>query len=827
MGGLVSKETTYNKLFPFLKKRVLQSPIDFQGYYTTVLELIGDDVEILNHLTSEEIKMLLDKNQVMKIGRVHDLNLQYGLIERKFLPEDYDINHFNNCEEDKMEFKDINGGKLIILSDLASSGKTIILKYFAIRLKEQKKLFWVSFIELSRFRRLFDLFVDKEIDTDQAYTILFNIIRTKSSIEIAIFKKFLIEGQTILFFDGIDEIIPAYTNVLQAMFKVLTMACHSGNQIWISTRPHMSSTYQQLLENQETVGFDPFVRTHQDVFKFAPFTQQEKCNIINQMMEFSGIHEKDQQSKIMEEVLNYFSSLKTEDDHGNDIDNLYMIMAIVEYRLKSSRALDIDSHYDVFEFIIMHQHALAAILPSQRDKSKKLHIWEVHRALALETSFPSITNDSLTILKKWTADKSNWTSDYIQRFGFVYGNINSSFQFVHKSYVDFFVAQFIINFLYGCTHHMHLEEIEFIVDLFIRIMCSYKSDKVCCNFLISFFKSHGRQRNISPNIQQVIFKNLRHIRDPSNIARFSPDILKNFAIFMSSNNALKRKFFRLDDDFNLLDEYVLKGWMESHASTFITAMCESLGPNWHEVFNKSPRKLTPHDIIKKYEHKHDDIEYLKICDYYYNSNDSEAKNRFLNNFYRVPCYSRYVQIDIIERMKKGNRERFLEECFLNICYEHITPQALTLVFQGIVNHFIALRIRGILFYDHIDLTPPLFLASAQNDPEVFELMHKFYTRYAHSWEEIHNLFTFRNEAHIFAPCSFPIYEDYKEYLQKIFENNRWLLKQRIRGLIANGRRMDKRLRSDNAKDLLRWVMFENRQDIEDTLNNLYEKIFQK
>ena len=145
----------------------------------------------------------MNKNEVMKIGTVHDLKLKYSLVPRKFFIEDNDLglNRFDKCEDQKMTFNEINGSKLIILSDHANSGKSVTFKYFATRMKEHKKLCWVSYIDLKSYRRLFDLFVDKEMRVEDCYDILFNSIGIKSQFEASILRKFLINGQAILFLD--------------------------------------------------------------------------------------------------------------------------------------------------------------------------------------------------------------------------------------------------------------------------------------------------------------------------------------------------------------------------------------------------------------------------------------------------------------------------------------------------------------------------------------------------------------------------------------------------------------------------------------------------
>ncbi|CAG9806649.1 unnamed protein product [Chironomus riparius] len=826
MGALVSKDTKFKNLFPFLKKRILQRTVNFQGYQTTLLELVKDEKDIMNDLTSGEIKLLLENKEVLRINTGHNLRHEFSLIERKFVYEDLEngSNHFI-CEEEKMSFKNINGSKLIVLSDLASTGKSIAFRHFAARLKDRRRNYWVSYIELRRYRNLFELYANKDVTDQDASDILLICMGVKTDFEYKLLKKSLLNGQAIIFFDGIDEAIPSFTKILKKIFEILSKSYYSRTQLWISTRPHMSSSFQQILESQESFKFAPFTRKHVDVYKFAPMTDQEKCSIINNMINFQGINEPGQQKKIRVEVLEYLKELKSDDSCRSDINNLYMIQSIVDYCTYHRRKLNIESHYDVFATIVEDQLDLAKIHPKERVNDTILNIWEVHRALALLTSFPSMSMNSLTIVKDWNEDKMKWTSDYIQRYGFIYGNLNSTVKFVHKSYADFFVAQFIISFLYGDNNNMSIIEVKSIVSLFIRIMCGHRSDKVCCNFLISYFKTLGKSKIVSNVVKSAIYDNLRHIHDPNNINRFSKNILKNFAIFMSTNVDMKIKFFKLRDKITLLDEYVLKGWMESHSSIFIEAVTASLGPNWHQLFNRSPIKLITNETIEKYEIRYNDYDMIKICDLYYRSLNIEAKNRFLNNFYRVPCYSGYIQVDIIDRMMNSNPGRFVEECFIKICYDHITPQAIALVFEGVSQLCSIDRVREILFHDFPEWTPPLLQSSRVSNPEVFEQTRKFYIRYAYTWVEIQNLFLFRHVHNLFAPCTTPVFKLYKEFLEMVFANNKWQLKNKILSLVINknNNKLDKSLKCANTRNLFNWMMSSEGEAVD----NIYEKIFEK
>jgi len=824
MGGSITHpfritkgEANFENLLEFSKKRVLQATINFQGVPTTFFELIGYDSEIMKELTGESIQKLLKRKEVMKIGEACDIKIEYPVVERKFVL-DFQPNHYNDCEEDILSFKDVINqakiSKIFILSDRASSGKSVTFMDFGRKLKEHNKLFWVSYIELSKHKILLENFKNGT-NTQDVSQLLMHCIGIESELEAKIFKKLFSNGKTILLFDGIDEIIPNYTNILELIFNYLTFSCDYKNQLWISTRPNMSSNFQEFLKQQ-------------NAFKFAPFTKDEMENIIKDVLKVNSIYDQDKQQVITTEVVTSIYNLRSDDCCVKDVDNLFMIQSIVEYRVKNLKAIDVDSHYSVFAAIIDNQKDSSKIPPNERDNDSILTIWDVHRAVALIKNFPNMSLNSLSIVKKWKKDRKNWTSDVIQRYGFMHGNLNDTedgkclINFVHQSYADFFVAQFIIHFLFDDNDDMDIEEIKSILSLFIRIMCNFESDKGCCSFLISYFKSHGNGKKVCDKIKQAIYDHLREIYDPTSFERHSDDILKNFAIFMSLDKEMMTKFFKFDEYVNLLDEYVLKGWMETNSSTFIKAASASFGPNWHEKFNKTSKKLLTHEEIEKLEGEHTDIEQMKICDLYYKSEDSEAKNRFFNNFRQIPCYSGYIQIEVITRMRESLiRDRFIERCLLKVCYNHIAPEALRFIHEIIEELCSTHVINRILFESYPESSPPLLQCLDVKDPEIFKITVNFYEKHKHSLEQLQDFFLLRPLYNFFLPCTTPIYSLYKEFVQTVFVTNKWQVLRQVQGHVLFKKKFDQSLKCENSEDLTNWI-FSNNIEVGQTI---YEKMF--
>jgi hypothetical protein len=798
-----TENISFENLTESAKNNLLETNIDFQGFSTTFDDLIGYDKNILRHLTSDNIQKLLIENEKLKIGKAPYWKVEYSYIERQFMNVNIEPrpNHGNHYENEKKTIEEIcelaEDSETFLLSDYAGSGKTVSFKYFAEALKDYNdENVWVSYIELRSHTNVLDTIDNKELGIDEVLEILMNLVETETELERQIFKKLFSKGKVILLFDGFDEVSPRYTEPLIRFFDILDDD-RPRNQYWISTRPH-------LLEKLQGVFDVP-------AFKFAPFSTEEKENCISTLLDDNNIYEVSAQKKIIGEIISYLRKLRPNYCGGQDIDIFIVINSFVEYYIKNSVKHDDRSIYDIFTYLIEKQKELNApkIPNKERDNDCLLTIWDYHRIEA----FPG--PNSLAIKKKWLKDQKNWTPEMLQRYGFMTDNSDKSerrfdrHNFVHEAYRSFFAAQFIINFLFDDNENTSDEDLKCCIETFNNMIRYSSKMDLYSDFLISYFKSHGKDKPIHERVRKVICDNFQQI----NTERCYSDTSCKYANFLSIDPVIAAKYFKLDEEVTLLDEYVLNEWM-CYRHTITDAAEISFGPNWHRKFNHSVM-TTNEDIERMKGTKFNEIKWnqdknlLKICEIYFNSASLKMKNLFFAKVHSIYCFNGTIQLEILSRMHKiQDEEQFAEKCFIKIYYDLLAPEAVKFIQNRIEDYFSSNRIKQLLFEEYPNWTPLLIQSLHSKDSEVFRLTRDFYVKYMDSWDQIQKLLTETNSFNFFVACTTTFYSDYKEFIKEVFATDM----SKIIPKAQNSIYIDEFLQCDNTKDFVDWILSYNEEE---------------
>jgi len=191
----------YEQLTEPMKAKILHSKILFQGVEATLFGLIGYDQEILKILESEHIQKVLLKNEKANIGNMCEQKLDFE-VERYLLDQtnrqkaqENQVSYTKYVEEYKKIFKqisdDVSNSKVLLLADHAGTGKTTFFKHSAIRLKEEYRSFWVSYINLRKSANVLEKYknINDNLSKDELLSILLEIIEVNSEIEKKIFTK--------------------------------------------------------------------------------------------------------------------------------------------------------------------------------------------------------------------------------------------------------------------------------------------------------------------------------------------------------------------------------------------------------------------------------------------------------------------------------------------------------------------------------------------------------------------------------------------------------------------------------------------------------------
>jgi len=701
-------------------------------------------------LSSGNIRKVLIKNGELEYSSICELNLKYGMIERNFIESKVDerlkLMELNTyVEEAKKMTKNLEivvESKVFLLADHAGTGKTTTFKDSAIKLKLCNKNFWVSYINLRSCGLIFEKFKDKikKLKFDDVCQILLEIVDQESEVEAEIFTKLFSNGKTILLFDGVDEISPKYNQIVVKIFELLINS-EIKNQIWISTRPHYADKLVELLK----------VPVH----KFVGTTHFERVDMINRILAAHKVTADRGYLRILQSINMFIYGFFTTDRNTYEtlIENPLMIQMITELFIDSSIQIDDLNIYRLYlKMIEKQKEKIGFKIPnSERDPTGKLSVWDVHRILSLILIFGDdfenelgFKIDELSIMKKWKKEKKNWLSDMIQRYGFVIvdlddKNLKNSIDFVHRTYAEFFVAQFLMDYVFDDNDEISEVEMKRKFSILNLIMKDEVTFKVILDFMLKYFEVHPENIMFDDAVKDLLLQKIEEFHesfDETNEAEIDDLFTKfsNYAKFISKNDELSSKLWQFNLSKNILQKLVHKSYKNFIKMAKSAESC--FGSNWHNKFDKNDSKLITDEelnTIKGMSYNefllNDDKNLLKFYDLVQKTFQDEEKVVFLVNFDINEISSIGAQIEIVFHMSiPSDRSKSIQKYLKKINYSQISLDNFNLILEKIEKAFNNdyNLIRNFLFQNQ-DL--PFSSVIILENPEISTVISNFLTKY--------------------------------------------------------------------------------------------------
>ncbi|KAL7012750.1 hypothetical protein ACKWTF_015020 [Chironomus riparius] len=785
-----------------MKAKVLHSKLIFQGSLTTFNDLIGDDEEALKLLESEDIQDILLRNVRLEFGEICQLNLKYGLTERffvdrkisselknSFFPEEFEKNK-KTIEQVR---ENMEKSKIFILADHAGTGKTTIFKNCALKLKQSLPNFWISFVNLRKCAKIFEKMSSDELNSDKVLQMLVKIVNPDSKLEQKIFTKLFAASKVVLLFDGVDEICPKFTTILAKIFKIL-MDSDVKNEFWISTRPHYASKLEAFFQTSS--------------FTFALCTADEEEKIIKKILTVNKIPE----DKLLEFSRKVQLCIQHRlESYRETMDNPMMIQMITELYILDETIVSLNYHYKLYELMIEKQRKeLGEKIPIEdHDKDSKLTVWDVHRILALELIIgDKFKLKNLSIIRKWKKEKKNWTSDMIQRYGFVIvdlkdENLDTSIDFMHRTWAEFFVAQFLMKFIFNDDDdNFSAEDIKILVNIFDAAMNDSSALIKVQEFIHSFLINEAKSYKINKKVKKVILKKI------SKLQKDAKEGLKSYALMGCIDADIFCKFWKFDQKINLLEELVIETQVNI-LYDILESNELSMYPNWHETFNKSGTKLITDETIEKFEgivenewQWNADKNLLKFYDFVDKNFNFEVRKKIYVNFRLKLGRNSKIQIQIILKYQSClNAFEFMDMCLIHLDYYYLTFEALTLIY-GIIEKFFNFdheSLNCFLFhYPHavipgvpnftappIEWSSPIVLAFESKNPKIHVFVKDFFMKYKKSVTELQNLILNSSFNNLVDPVNSLFYSDYKQLFEDVFGADKTKLAEKIENYVNN------------------------------------------
>jgi len=381
--------------------------------------------------------------------------------------------------------------KIFILSSEAGTGKTATFEQLTIKIKKKFPMRWVSYIDLKDHIQLYN---KNELlnDIEKFLEEILNL-NLKNEFERKLFSEFYNSGRLVLFWNGFDEIAPDYNEFILSVLKLIQS--NTNNVQFVCTRPFYS---QQLRE-----------KLHVSIFNLFPLNNDFlKQFFITQTGSEIGVF--DFIEKVTKIIQNLHSS------SGQNLRKFYtplMILMISDLVLNDIEVHEKENIYRIYEKfaerkieIWQKKGKYASILQkTEISGGKNLRIKEILQRYAIESiTFLPIRKKvkGLSIFRQKIPKQLTYAE--ISRMGILYFNDENNFEFAHRTFAEFFVAQYFVENFYEVVD-VSYEEAELRIYLFFEeIILSGRS--MTTKFIDSFLQtqSANESEHFSKTIVEIL-----------------------------------------------------------------------------------------------------------------------------------------------------------------------------------------------------------------------------------------------------------------------------------------------------------------------------------
>jgi len=603
-----------------LKEKFLDSDLDFQGQIVKFKSLNDLYPDAFDALTSQQIINVLSGKEIKIVNKFESKFKFY--VERKFIPEDaklitfeyyygheYVLNYatiaehvknriigksfqeFSN-EVFKKDFDKIsqlfqkvkensvfklylfnpNGGdcifmhknsieiieqgekeKILILSSEAGAGKTVTFEKLTMEIKSKFPTRWVSYLDLPKYTELYK-------SSGTAENLLKDILglnSEKNNFEVKIFEESLKSGNLVLIWNAFDELSPSYSDFILNLLKSIHET--SSNVQFVCTRPLYSDKLSKTFK----------VRNWQ----LVPFVEDNKHEFLREFFISENISSAKIHSNI-KKVEKIVKKLYFENKFNYNFETPLMLKLIAEIH-ENENLFKPANIYGIYKAFI--EKKIEIWLKKSKNTfsiAKKLllsgSLTTILQKYALLNEFGSfsISTLGLKMRKLQIMQKEIQNSLTFEEFsgiGILFINGKNSFQFSHKTFSEFLVAQYFIENIFDIHGSVDSDEAELRLELFFHLAQNFGGNqRIITDFMTSYLQM---KPNNSKTFHRTISKLLR--------AKF-----KNFFIRMLDTNYPKVfeflfEFFKPDHDL-LVDLLHV-----NEDETFYTAI---FNPNYFALF---------------------------------------------------------------------------------------------------------------------------------------------------------------------------------------------------------------------------------------------------
>jgi len=399
--------------------------------------------------------------------------------------------------------------KHVLISDIAGSGKSWVAKNISKIIRRQNPTRWVTYVDLKQFIQKFK---KQPENLEFANYFIENILKPKTKFEEEIFKKLYKIGKVSIIFDAFDEIAPDCAEFVADLAK--TFEFNDGNQLWIVTRDYFEVNLQDKLGIENVYKLSDF--TEEDGVNFIATSwflidEQEVNNLDDYMQNIvKSTNYRIQAEKIVHKIATskrraiglpqLFSMIA--DGFKDDKD---MIEDLKGAKIFTQFVNTMYTRWADFKGILRKQACIQSL-------DYELNFKEFHQYLAILSLFPELVDILFP-----DYDISEWPEVEIIAGGLL-NKIGSSYSFIHETFREYFVADFI----FKAIKKPKIKKTIFIILIKILTIRKFGIIRMFLNDLIDY-------SSIMEKVQLELEKNVENFNKMEDLSNYFTENLEHLA----------------------------------------------------------------------------------------------------------------------------------------------------------------------------------------------------------------------------------------------------------------------------------------------------------
>jgi ankyrin repeat protein len=416
---------------------------------------------------------------------------------RKYI--DTKISHTYTADDLDKLLEKAQHQRVMLISDTAGMGKSTVLTHLSKEIKQKFPAKWVVRIDLNDHTDALYALKQEQVDKEKAIEFVSEkLLKLKPGLEMELFKQCCEQKQKIrivIMLDGFDEISPFYKDIFIDFLQALRQT--AVEQMWVTTRPHLREELEDKLQRL-SYTLEPFSKENQVEFLKKVWSLQDwfsepevkEAEIGKSRLEIYAEHLvkelaqsiSDTDRKLTGIPLQILMLAEAFDEEVKTFCQSAKSMPQLEFKLDLLGLYGrfIERKYDIYQEEKFQVPVSNVVAIEQRKRDLK-SLREDYQLQALKVLF---TEEQVALFQN--NNQCTFSVEQLTRIGIVQVSHDGKPHFIHRTFAEYYVADFLVNRLTEGNNISQQVETFILKDIFLED--DYRGIRVFVNGLMWIYK---------------------------------------------------------------------------------------------------------------------------------------------------------------------------------------------------------------------------------------------------------------------------------------------------------------------------------------------------